>query len=254
MKRLSKNDIEDRVQKAAEILGLIPYLDRYPRALSGGQRQRVAMGRAIVRDPQVFLFDEPLSNLDAKLRVQMRTEIRELHQRLKTTTIYVTHDQIEAMTMADKIVVLQNGVIEQIGSPLDLYDNPANEFVAGFIGSPAMNFFSGNVEVHENKLVARLKGGTLPLKETKHVSAGQKIKIGVRPENLMITDAGITATTSVIEPTGPETHVVLRDKEGSEITLVSRERRNFAVGETLHLTVSPENMHIFDSEKGQSIT
>ena len=254
MKRLSKNDIEDRVQKAAEILGLIPYLDRYPRALSGGQRQRVAMGRAIVRDPQVFLFDEPLSNLDAKLRVQMRTEIRELHQRLKTTTIYVTHDQIEAMTMADKIVVLQNGVIEQIGSPLDLYDNPANEFVAGFIGSPAMNFFSGNVEVHENKLVARLKSGTLPLKETKHVSAGQKIKIGVRPENLMITDAGITATTSVIEPTGPETHVVLRDKEGSEITLVSRERRNFAVGETLHLTVNPENMHIFDSEKGQSIT
>jgi len=254
MKGLSKNDIEDRVQRAAEILGLIPYLDRYPRALSGGQRQRVAMGRAIVRDPQVFLFDEPLSNLDAKLRVQMRTEIRELHQRLKTTTIYVTHDQIEAMTMADKIVVLQNGVIEQIGSPLDLYDNPANQFVAGFIGSPAMNFFSGNVEVHENKLVARLKSGTLQLRKTKHLSAGQKIKIGVRPENLMITDSGITATTSVIEPTGPETHVVFRDNEGSEITLVSRERRTFTVGETLHLTVSPENMHIFDSEKGHSIT
>ena len=254
MKGLSKNDIEDRVQKAAEILGLIPYLDRYPRALSGGQRQRVAMGRAIVRDPQVFLFDEPLSNLDAKLRVQMRTEIRELHQRLKTTTIYVTHDQIEAMTMADKIVVLQNGVIEQIGSPLELYDNPANQFVAGFIGSPAMNFFSANVEVHENKLVARLKSGTLQLRKTKHLSAGQKIKIGVRPENLMITDSGITATTSVIEPTGPETHVVFRDNEGSEITLVSRERRTFTVGETLHLTVSPENMHIFDSEKGHSIT
>ena len=131
--------------------------------------------------------------------------------------------------MGSEMCIRDSGVIEQIGSPLDLYDNPANEFVAGFIGSPAMNFFSGNVEVHENKLVARLKGGTLPLKETKHVSAGQKIKIGVRPENLMITDAGITATTSVIEPTGPETHVVLRDKEGSEITLVSRERRNFAV-------------------------
>ena len=212
------------------------------------------MGRAIVRDPQVFLFDEPLSNLDAKLRVQMRTEIRELHQRLKTTTIYVTHDQIEAMTMADKIVVLQNGVIEQIGSPLELYDNPANQFVAGFIGSPAMNFFSANVEVHENKLVARLKSGTLQLRKTKHLSAGQKIKIGVRPENLMITDSGITATTSVIEPTGPETHVVFRDNEGSEITLVSRERRTFTVGETLHLTVGPENMHIFDSEKGHSIT
>ena len=254
MKGLSKNDIEDRVQKAAEILGLLPYLDRYPRALSGGQRQRVAMGRAIVRDPQVFLFDEPLSNLDAKLRVQMRTEIRELHQRLKTTTIYVTHDQIEAMTMADKIVVLQNGVIEQIGSPLDLYDNPANQFVAGFIGSPAMNFFTGDVEVHENKLVARLNSGTLPLNETKHVSAGQKIKIGIRPENLIITDSGISATASVIEPTGPETHVVLRDKEGSEITLVSRERRNFKVGEKLHLTVKPNNMHIFDSENGNSIT
>ena len=254
MKGLSKNDIEDRVQKAAEILGLLPYLDRYPRALSGGQRQRVAMGRAIVRDPQVFLFDEPLSNLDAKLRVQMRTEIRELHQRLKTTTIYVTHDQIEAMTMADKIVVLQNGVIEQIGSPLDLYDNPANQFVAGFIGSPAMNFFTGDVEVHENKLVARLNSGTLPLNETKHISAGQKIKIGIRPENLIITDSGISATASVIEPTGPETHVVLRDIEGSEITLVSRERRNFKVGEKLHLTVKPSNMHIFDSENGNSIT
>ena len=254
MKGLSKNDIEDRVQKAADILGLLPYLDRYPRALSGGQRQRVAMGRAIVRDPQVFLFDEPLSNLDAKLRVQMRTEIRELHQRLKTTTIYVTHDQIEAMTMADKIVVLQNGVIEQIGSPLDLYDNPANQFVAGFIGSPAMNFFTGDVEVHENKLVARLNSGTLPLNETKHVSAGQKIKIGIRPENLIITDSGISATASVIEPTGPETHVVLRDIEGSEITLVSRERRNFEVGEKLHLTVKPSNMHIFDSENGNSIT
>ena len=254
MKGLSKIDIEDRVQKAAEILGLLPYLDRYPRALSGGQRQRVAMGRAIVRDPQVFLFDEPLSNLDAKLRVQMRTEIRELHQRLKTTTIYVTHDQIEAMTMADKIVVLQNGVIEQIGSPLDLYDNPANQFVAGFIGSPAMNFFTGDVEVHENKLVARLNSGTLPLNETKHVSAGQKITIGIRPENLIITDSGISATASVIEPTGPETHVVLRDKEGSEITLVSRERRNFKVGEKLHLTVKPNNMHIFDSKNGNSIT
>ena len=212
------------------------------------------MGRAIVRDPQVFLFDEPLSNLDAKLRVQMRTEIRELHQRLKTTTIYVTHDQIEAMTMADKIVVLQNGVIEQIGSPLDLYDNPANQFVAGFIGSPAMNFFTGDVEVHENKLVVRLNSGTLPLNETKHISAGQKIKIGIRPENLIITDSGISATASVIEPTGPETHVVLRDKEGSEITLVSRERRNFKVGEKLHLTVKPNNMHIFDSENGNSIT
>ena len=146
MRGMDKAAIAEKVKRAAEILGLTPYLDRYPRALSGGQRQRVAMGRAIVRDPQVFLFDEPLSNLDAKLRVQMRTEIRELHQRLKTTTVYVTHDQIEAMTMADQIVVMQGGRIEQVGAPLELYDRPANTFVAGFIGSPAMNMLPGVVK------------------------------------------------------------------------------------------------------------
>src|SRR5919106_2541598 len=143
-----KTEIETRVRRAAEILGLVPLLERYPRQLSGGQRQRVAMGRAIVRDPKVFLFDEPLSNLDAKLRVQMRGEIKELHQRLKTTTVYVTHDQVEAMTMADKIVVLHDGVVEQIGAPLELYDRPNNLFVAGFIGSPAMNFVKGKVGVN----------------------------------------------------------------------------------------------------------
>ena len=143
-----KAEIDTRVQRAADILGLGPYLERFPRQLSGGQRQRVAMGRAIVRDPQVFLFDEPLSNLDAKLRVQMRTEIKELHQRLKTTTIYVTHDQIEAMTMADKIVVMHDGIVEQIGTPLELYDKPGNLFVAGFIGSPAMNFLRGTIRAN----------------------------------------------------------------------------------------------------------
>ena len=143
LRKAEKSVIEERVRKAAGILNLTDYLDRYPRQLSGGQRQRVAMGRAIVRDPQVFLFDEPLSNLDAKLRVQMRTEIKALHQRLKTTTVYVTHDQVEAMTMADRIVVMHDGIVEQIGTPLELYDNPANTFVAGFIGSPAMNFVTG---------------------------------------------------------------------------------------------------------------
>jgi multiple sugar transport system ATP-binding protein len=143
-----KTEISSRVNRAAEILGLMPLLERYPRQLSGGQRQRVAMGRAIVRDPQVFLFDEPLSNLDAKLRVQMRTEIKELHQRLKTTTVYVTHDQIEAMTMADKVVVMHNGIVEQIGAPLHLYDKPDNLFVAGFIGSPAMNTLKGTLRVN----------------------------------------------------------------------------------------------------------
>jgi multiple sugar transport system ATP-binding protein len=154
----SKSEIDTRVKKAASILGLMPLLDRYPRQLSGGQRQRVAMGRAIVRDPQVFLFDEPLSNLDAKLRVAMRAEIKELHQRLKTTTVYVTHDQIEAMTMADKIVVMHDGQVEQMGAPLELYDRPANQFVAGFIGSPAMNFLDGKLSANGSAYVQTAQG------------------------------------------------------------------------------------------------
>src|SRR5712671_5146546 len=158
-----KSEIDERVKRAAEILGLSQLLERFPRQLSGGQRQRVAMGRAIVRDPQVFLFDEPLSNLDAKLRVQMRTEIKELHQRLKTTTIYVTHDQIEAMTMADKIVVMHDGLVEQIGAPLELYDRPNNLFVAGFIGSPAMNFLHGTIRINGTASFSGPNGIHLPL-------------------------------------------------------------------------------------------
>src|SRR3989441_2158930 len=164
--KLRKTDaatVNNRVQKAADILGLKPYLARYPRQLSGGQRQRVAMGRAIVRDPQVFLFDEPLSNLDAKLRVAMRTEIKELHQRLKTTTIYVTHDQIEAMTLADRIVVMHDGLVEQIGAPLELYDRPRNLFVAGFIGSPAMNFLKGTIRRNGALQFESVNGIRLPL-------------------------------------------------------------------------------------------
>src|SRR5512142_1823598 len=159
----NQGKIAERVNGAADILGLKPLLERYPRQLSGGQRQRVAMGRAIVRDPQVFLFDEPLSNLDAKLRVAMRTEIKELHQRLKTTTVYVTHDQIEAMTMADKIVVMHDGIVEQIGTPLELYDSPDNQFVAGFIGSPAMNFLQGTLAVNGSASVKTSTGAALPL-------------------------------------------------------------------------------------------
>src|SRR6202161_3894952 len=158
-----KTVIDQQVNRAAQILGLTPYLNRYPRQLSGGQRQRVAMGRAIVRDPQVFLFDEPLSNLDAKLRVQMRAEIKELHQRLTTTTVYVTHDQIEAMTMADKIVVMRSGVVEQVGQPLELYDKPANMFVAGFIGSPAMNFLKGKIEANASAAFVTESGVRVPL-------------------------------------------------------------------------------------------
>ncbi|HZV20890.1 MAG TPA: sn-glycerol-3-phosphate ABC transporter ATP-binding protein UgpC, partial [Hyphomicrobiales bacterium] len=164
LRKAPKAEVESRVNAAAEILGLKPYLDRYPRQLSGGQRQRVAMGRAIVRDPQVFLFDEPLSNLDAKLRVAMRTEIKALHQRLKTTSIYVTHDQVEAMTMADRIVLMRDGRVEQVGAPLELYDRPVNEFVAGFIGSPAMNFIPGVVRRSASAIYVETgRGVALPL-------------------------------------------------------------------------------------------
>ena len=193
LRKMDKGEIERRVDEAAEILGLTPYLDRYPRALSGGQRQRVAMGRAIVRDPQVFLFDEPLSNLDAKLRVQMRTEIRELHQKLETTTVYVTHDQIEAMTMADKIVVLNGGYVEQVGSPLELYDRPRNTFVASFIGSPAMNLMDGTVrEVAEG--VARIDLGhdlVVELPAPPGLPEGAKVTVGARPEHLKMSDTGL---------------------------------------------------------------
>jgi multiple sugar transport system ATP-binding protein len=227
--------IAERVRRAAEILDLGPYLDRYPRQLSGGQRQRVAMGRAIVRDPKVFLFDEPLSNLDAKLRVQMRAEIKELHQRLKTTTIYVTHDQIEAMTMADKIVVMQAGRIEQMGAPLELFDRPVNVFVAGFIGSPSMNMLKGKVE-----------GGSVM------VSEGQEVLYGVRPEHFEIAEDGLPARISVVEPTGSETTVVLRFGE-SEIVALFRERHDFKPGETLHLKPRKDLVHLFDPQSGRRI-
>ena len=246
MRGMAKSEISKRVDWAAEILGLTPYLGRYPRALSGGQRQRVAMGRAIVRNPKVFLFDEPLSNLDAKLRVQMRTEIRELHQRLQTTTVYVTHDQIEAMSMADKIVVIQDGNIEQIGSPLDLYDQPRNMFVASFIGSPSMNFFDATCIREETGLAAKIGDETLLLPESIAVAEGQEIVVGIRPEQLEIADRGITGQISVIEPTGSETHVMLRREDGSEFVLVSRDRRKFEVSQKLNTSAQSSALHVFD--------
>ena len=244
-----RKTIEERVGKAAEILDLTPYLNRYPRQLSGGQRQRVAMGRAIVRDPQVFLFDEPLSNLDAKLRVQMRTEIKELHQRLKTTTIYVTHDQIEAMTMADKIVVMQAGRIEQVGAPLELFDRPANTFVAGFIGSPAMNMLKGRVEGGG----VAVEGSVLPFGGDHNVTDGQEVLYGVRPEHFeIVDDDGLPARISVVEPTGSETTVVLRFGE-SEVVALFRERHDFKPGDTLHLMPRPQLVHLFDPQSGRRI-
>src|SRR3569833_2077740 len=245
----AQDETDARVKRAAEILGLSNLLERFPRQLSGGQRQRVAMGRAIVRDPQVFLFDEPLSNLDAKLRVQMRTEIKELHQRLKTTSIYVTLDQIEAMTMADKIVVMHDGIVEQMGTPLELYDTPRNLFVAGFIGSPAMNFLKGQAKSNGT---IEVEGSALPVAGRHEVAEGQPVVYGIRPEHLELSDQGFAAKIAVIEPTGSETMVVVRLGE-TELTALFRERHNFAPGQTVHLRPRPELAHVFDQESGRRV-
>jgi multiple sugar transport system ATP-binding protein len=247
-----KSEIDSRVQQAAAILGLIPYLERFPRQLSGGQRQRVAMGRAIVRDPQVFLFDEPLSNLDAKLRVAMRTEIKELHQRLKTTTVYVTHDQIEAMTMADKIVVMHDGIVEQIGSPLDLYDKPDNQFVAGFIGSPAMNFLHGRMKTNGTAGFEGPKGVKLPIANPPADSEGRAVIYGIRPEHFTLADDGAEAEIIVVEPTGSETQVFAK-LGGEEVVAVFRERHQFNPGDTVRLKPNPSLVHLFDEATGKRL-
>jgi multiple sugar transport system ATP-binding protein len=245
-------EIKKGVKRAAEILGLTPLLERYPRQLSGGQRQRVAMGRAIVRDPQVFLFDEPLSNLDAKLRVAMRTEIKELHQRLKTTTVYVTHDQIEAMTMADRIVVMHDGLVEQIGSPLELYDRPDNQFVASFIGSPAMNFLKGNVRVNGSAIFEGPKGVKLPLMKAPANSDGRPAVYGVRPEHFTIADDGAEAEIVVVEPTGSETQV-FANLGGEQVVAVFRERHQFNPGDMIRLKPNPSVIHLFDEATGKRL-
>ncbi|MFZ0604778.1 MAG: sn-glycerol-3-phosphate ABC transporter ATP-binding protein UgpC [Roseiarcus sp.] len=250
LRHASKSEIETRVRRAAEILDVMSLLDRYPRQLSGGQRQRVAMGRAIVRDPQVFLFDEPLSNLDAKLRVQMRVEIKELHQRLKTTTVYVTHDQIEAMTMADRIVVLRDGVVEQIGPPLDLYDRPTNIFVAGFIGSPSMNFLKGKIKVGDKPRFMVDNSVSLPLASAPPGSDGRPAIYGIRPEHLMLGGPdGMPVEVSVLEPTGQETQVFAKLGE-QKIVAVFRQRMTAQPGETLPMTPDVASAHLFDEKTG----
>jgi len=255
LRRTDKAEVAARVDRAAAILGLTPLLERYPRQLSGGQRQRVAMGRAIVRDPQVFLFDEPLSNLDAKLRVQMRAEIKELHQRLRTTTVFVTHDQIEAMTMADKIVVMNAGHIEQVGAPLTLYDRPANLFVAAFIGSPAMNLIRG---------VARPGGvaaaaGLLPIAGPgagAGAEEGRAVVYGIRPEHLALVDEGadegLPARVRVVEPTGAETMAYL-ECGGQELAAVFHDRPDLAPGQEVRLAPRADKAHLFDPETGQRL-
>jgi multiple sugar transport system ATP-binding protein len=239
-----KDLIQSRVADAAKILNLTSYLHRYPRELSGGQRQRVAMGRAIVRDPKVFLFDEPLSNLDAKLRVAMRAEIKALHQRLKTTTVYVTHDQVEAMTMADRIAVMNEGRIEQLGEPLELYDRPANLFVAQFIGSPAMNVLEG---AFRNGAVEAL-GARWPVSGAR-AAPGQGVKYGIRPEHIDLVDAGIAAEVVVVEPMGAETELLVKVADQT-LTLLTHGRSSIGPGERAFLAPRLEHVHLFDAATG----
>jgi len=253
LKGAGKDEIKKKVDRAAEILGLGTLLDRYPRQLSGGQRQRVAMGRAIVRDPKIFLFDEPLSNLDAKLRVQMRTEVKALHQRLKSTIVYVTHDQIEAMTMADKIVVMHNGTIEQIGAPLEVYDRPANLFVAQFIGSPAMNIFKGRMIADAKPAVETAEGIRLSVPRALSAYDGREVAYGVRPEHIALDPDGLAAEIVVVEPTGPETQVTLRIG-GTEFVAIFRERIDAGPGDTLFVTPNQDLCHLFDAQTGDRLT
>ncbi len=247
--------IDERVTKAAAILGLADYLKRKPAELSGGQRQRVAMGRAIVRDPRVFLFDVPLSNLDAKLRVAMRAEIKALHQRLKTTTVYVTHDQVEALTMADRIVVLRNGVVEQIGTPLELFDAPLNTFVAEFIGSPAMNLFSATVRSGERGSEANFDiGASVPLAAAIPARDGQRVIVGVRPEHFAIaeTAGAIAATVQIVEPLGSQMQIGLSAGE-ARFTAIFNERLAARPGGHLHLAPRPDSIHVFDAMSGKRL-
>jgi|TARA_B110000093_G_scaffold60021_1_gene65002 multiple sugar transport system ATP-binding protein len=244
----SKAEIERAVQHTAEILGVNKLLHRLPKQLSGGQRQRVAMGRAIVRKPQVFLFDEPLSNLDAKLRVQMRAELKALHRRLATTTVYVTHDQIEAMTMADIVVVMRDGNVEQVGRPLELYDKPVNQFVAGFIGSPAMGFLPATTKVGSSEMV--LSDGQVLSKPTCAALDGGYI-IGLRPEHIQLggNGASFKATIEASEQTGSETLLLARLAD-QEITILLRERFDTPIGDVQTFVIDPTAVQVFDSQTG----
>jgi multiple sugar transport system ATP-binding protein len=255
--KLRKADAEltnKRVGDAARILNLDPLLDRFPRELSGGQRQRVAMGRAIVRDPKVFLFDEPLSNLDAKLRVAMRAEIKALHQRLKTTTVYVTHDQIEAMTMADRIVVMHDGIIEQIGTPLELFDRPGNLFVAQFIGSPSMNILKGTMRVVDGRAWVDAEGHAWPSNVLAQARDGQHVSYGVRPGDLSLSASGqgIPAKVVVVEPTGAETELLL-EVGGTRVIVVIHGRTSALPDDIVHLAIAPGKAHVFDDASGERL-
>jgi multiple sugar transport system ATP-binding protein len=249
---VSKEERAKRVLEAAKLLDLEPYLSRKPKALSGGQRQRVAMGRAIVRQPQVFLMDEPLSNLDAKLRVQTRTQIASLQRRLGVTTVYVTHDQTEALTMGDRIAVLKDGLLQQVGSPRELYEQPANVFVAGFIGSPAMNLFPADVTT------GGIKFGTTTVKADAGGKTGS-VTVGVRPEDLDVATSGegLSVQVDVIEELGADGYLYGHaEVDGNRVDIIARvDGRNHAsAGDTVVVTPKPQHVHVFDSESGERLT
>lgn len=264
LRKYPKAEIDQRVREAADILGINELLERKPKELSGGQRQRVAVGRAIVRKPKAFLFDEPLSNLDAKMRVQMRTEISKLHTRLSATMIYVTHDQVEAMTMGDRIVVMKDGIIQQVAPPLELYDQPANQFVAGFIGSPPMNFFAGSVEQKNGGLF--FNGGSFVVRAEEQAAArlvayaGKPVVFGLRPENMTDalfvsqpnTEHQINAHVEVVEPMGSEVYIYLRTGDHSFIARMDAHEKA-QVGQQLTLVLDMKKAHFFDSESGEVI-
>ncbi|WP_029061135.1 sn-glycerol-3-phosphate ABC transporter ATP-binding protein UgpC [Labrenzia sp. DG1229] len=249
VKRLSKEEIKRKVNEAAAVLNLTDYLDRYPRELSGGQRQRVAMGRAMVRDAKVFLFDEPLSNLDAKLRAHMRVEIRQLHERLKATTVYVTHDQIEAMTMADKIVLMKGGRIEQVGTPDDLYDRPATRFAADFIGSPSMNFVEGDITTEDGNPHFVGPHINLPLDTGLKAEQGQKVICGLRPSDLVTTKSGeIKGTVKLVEKTGADVNIHVDLSETANLVATMARDNGAVAGGSIELTIPPRAVHLFDAE------
>jgi multiple sugar transport system ATP-binding protein len=262
MRKVSKPDIHKSVSEAAQFLGIRELLARKPRALSGGQRQRVALGRAIVRNPQLFLFDEPLSNLDAQLRVDMRSEIKKLHQRLQATIVYVTHDQIEAMTMGDRIVIMKDGVIQQMGTPMDVYSRPVNHFVAGFIGSPSMNFAECTVERRSDRLQFVNPGFQLGVSpdqaELLGAHVGRPVAIGIRPEDLQLAtgdtpaDATINARVDVVEPLGHET---LLDMTAGKARFIARFRPDAVLrpGDPIRLAVNVARLHAFDAATGAAI-
>jgi multiple sugar transport system ATP-binding protein len=263
LSKTPKLEILERVKEAAAILGLEDLLHRKPHQLSGGQRQRVAMGRAIVRKPSVFLFDEPLSNLDAKLRTQMRTEIKRLHQKVQSTAIYVTHDQVEAMTLADRIVVMRNGDIEQVGKPMELFQHPANTFVAGFIGTPPMNLVPGRIVKENGALMIRFNDRlSIPVPEKEGVSLQEEtdIVMGLRTEDFTLDNGNgnfpeswkVTGTVDVVEPLGGETHMHMNFK-GVTFIAKSEGRRVFEAGQQLKMAMNLNHLHLFDSETNQSI-